>query len=50
MASDAGSEQEGEERRCLWKAANSRAMSDCKELQGCRGWGGWRLNDLSPAD
>lgn len=50
MASDAGSEQEGEERRCLWKAANSRAMSDCKELQGCRGRGGWRLNDLSPAD
>lgn len=42
MPSDAGGEQEGEKRRCLWNAANSRAMSDCKELLGCRGWEGAR--------
>lgn len=34
MLSDAGSEEKGEELRCLWKAANSRAMSDCKEVLG----------------
>lgn len=41
--SDAESEGKREERRCLWKAANSRAMSDCKEVLGV---GGRRGEDL----
>lgn len=43
MLSDAGSEGKVEEWRCLWKAANSRAMSDCKEVLGV---GGRRGGDL----